>query len=229
MFAIKNALEEILKKGRPLDEVLETLNKDEQAILCKSIEMIKSKAGTENLSFSGNGQWNLNKNTLDYSKFNKPKGETGKEKTLNYKDINKPKAKPASEPLDYGKMKQPASASKPWAGASAKRDAVRAKHQAWVDSGSPGAGETDDKNALQAIKDRQTKKSEDGKVDAIKEKYADNTPKDATPKDMKAKYSKPTPKSTDQKVADIKSEFKNKEKEKANKPFKTNIKMFKNK
>lgn len=90
-------------------------------------------------------------------------------------------------------------------------------------------GETDDKNALRAIKDRQTKKSEDGKVDAIKERYADNAPKDATPKDMKAKYSKPTPKSTDQKVADIKSDFKNKEKEKANKPFKTNIKMFKNK
>jgi len=216
MFTIKNAIMEILNKSKSLDKVLETLSKEDQATLLATFDMMKAKLGgsVDIIDTQDNGQWSLTKNTLDYSKINKPKVSNEPEHTIDYSG---PDFKPASA----GAGAKP----KSWDGAVARRDAVRSEHQKWKDKGSIGSGETDSKNALDAIRDRQsTKKSEDA-VQQIKDKYAEKKPKSLSVEvtEVKERELPKPPKTDEEKANEAKKKFRQESKIKADAPFKSGV------
>lgn len=211
MFVVKHAIMEILNKSKTLDEALEPLDADEQATVLATFSLMKAKldGNIDVIDTQDNGQWSLSKNTLDYGKFNTPK----------------PRDEPANT-LDYGKMNSP-QAKKPWAGAAAKRDAKRAQQQAWLDAGAKGSGETKDKLAIDAIRDRQLARKGEDDYKELKDKYADKKQKPMSDMvaDVKKKYGEKKPKSDEQKVSEAKDKFRTDEKLKAEEPIKTAIKL----
>jgi hypothetical protein len=213
MFTVKHAIMEILNKSKTLDEVLEPLDAEDQATVLAAFDLMKAKLGgtIDVMDTQDNGQWSLAKNTLDYSKINAPK----------------PRDEPANT-LDYSKMSSPV-AKKPWAGAVARRDAERAKNKKWVDAGAVGSGETDDKSAMDAIRDRQLANKSEDNFKELKDKYADKKQKPINEMvaDVKEKYSEKKPKSDDQKITEAKDKFRTDEKLKAEKPIKTATKLAK--
>jgi len=232
MFTVKHAIMEILNKSKTLDEALAALDTEDQATLIATFDLMKAKLGgsMDTMDLQDNGQWSLAKNTIDYSK------------------INAPKASDDSAPtLDYSKMSAPRTSDKPkpWDGAvarrdAARRDAARAKNQKWVDDGAKGSGETDDKNALAAIRDRRAaNKSEDqpaekseGKQDRlqqIKNQHAGKQPKPLSEEIAEAKkrnMPKP-PKTDEEKANEAKDKFRQEQKLKAEEPFKNGVKASK--
>lgn len=246
MFTVKHAVMEILNKSKSLDEVLAALGEEDQAILLATFDLMKSKlnGSTDSMNTQDNGQWSLEKNTLDYSKMKAPRASEDDAPTLDYSKFNKPKSsdKPANT-IDYsGPDFKPAKTNdkptvndKPVAkpasknGAIARRDAIRAKHQEWVDNGAKGAGETDNKNALNAIRDRQTANKSEDRVQQIKDQYASKQPKPLSEEvaDMKERHIPKPPKSDEEKVIEAKKKFRQESKLKAEEPFKNSIKASK--
>lgn len=252
---------EILNKSKSLDEVLAVLGEEDQATLLATFDLMKAKLGgsIDTMDTQDNGQWSLQKNTINYKEMNAPKNSKEPTRTIDYKKMNAPKPsnKEPANTLNYSDPEfKPAAAGgrndakpKSWDGAVARRDAARAKHQKWVDEGSQNSGETDDKNALDAMKDRRiarnAKKSEDettkseGKpgnksekiLQDIKDKYADKKPKplnEAVREAKEAYYPKP-PKSDNEKADDAKRKYREESKLKAEEPFKNSIKISENK
>lgn len=213
MFTVKHAIMEILNKTKTLDEALSGLESDDQVVVIATLDLMKAKldGSIDIIDTQANGQWSLEKNTLDYAKINAPKP-----------------SKPEGKTLDYGKMNAP-KAKKPWAGAVDRKNAQQAKHQEWVDQGSEGSGETSDKPALDAIRDRQLANKSEDDVKQIKDKYATPKPKATSEAvtDLKEKYIGKAPKSDEQKVAEAKEKYNKDTKLKDEQPFKTNVKLAK--
>ena len=231
MFTVKHAIMEILNKSKSLDEVLAVLCKEDQATLLATFDLMKAKLGgsMDTMDIQYNGQWSLVKNTIDYSKFNKPKVSEADAPTIDYSG---PDFKPAAAGTrSDGKPK-------PWAGAVARRDAARAKTQEWVNNGSQGSGETNDKPAMAALRDRQadraTRKSEDtpqkpDTLQRIKDQYADKEPKqlDQAVKEVKERFTPKAPKSDEEKANEAKKKYRKETKLKAEEPIRNSIKASK--
>lgn len=159
MFAVKNAIVEILLKHKSVEEAAKSLNDEEKEIFIGTFNLMKSKLNGKYDEYTLSGRYDELIKLLN-------------------------KAIKPAPPLDYSspEMALPKPV-KPWKGAIDRKNKVWDEHEQWRAEGSPGAIVTSAPKATTAadtIKERQvtnketsTKKSEEDeeKIKQIKEKY----------------------------------------------------------
>ena len=142
MFDLKDKLMAVLTNDMTLEKAVEDMNDQDREDLFKSLELLKKNAeAAEMVKYDDNGQWSIEKAikpgpALNYSKMN-PKPD--------YDKIDR-----EAHTIDYSDPKN-VQVKKPWSGAAARRDAVRAK----IESNA-------NENALQAIEAKRASKKKLG-------------------------------------------------------------------